>query len=119
MDARYDYELSCKYLKLILESGRVDDSVKEWILAAFIFKNDDVELVKYLVSEYQCNINGTKWDEGQTALIRAVIKNDRRIIDYLLNNNADKSIKDYSGKTAYDYAVENAFPQEYLDLLKP
>jgi len=39
-------------------------------------------------------------------------------LKFLLENGADKSIKDNDGKTAYDYAVENG-NTELAELLKP
>ena len=45
---------------------------------------------------------------GTTSLIEATNRNNFDIVDFLLNNGADPSLKDKSGKTALKYAIDKA-----------
>ena len=45
---------------------------------------------------------------GTTSLIEATNRNNFDIVDFLLNNGADPSLKDKSGKTALKYAFDKA-----------
>ena len=79
----------------------------------------NVELSKIIFDNYTVDINYIGY-KGETPLI-ALITNERasnfsEMISFLLENGADKSLKDDSGKTAYDYAVETG-NQEIIDLL--
>ena len=79
----------------------------------------NVELSKIIFDNYTVDINYIGY-KGKTPLI-ALITNERannfsEMISFLLENGADKSLKDDSGKTAYDYALEKG-NQEIIDLL--
>ena len=79
----------------------------------------NLELAKIVLDNYCVDIN-YKGYNGETPLI-ALITNERadnfaEMISFLLENGADKSLKDDSGKTAYDYAIETG-NQEIIDLL--
>lgn len=83
--------------------------------------SDNVAMLKFLVDEEGYDINALNV-EGRTPLIEYCYasnsKNDRmKTINTLLELNADKSIKDDQGKTAYDYALEYGY--EFAELLKP
>ena len=54
---------------------------------------------------------------GTTPLIFATMYNKEYIIKLLLNRDADKTIKDNQGKTAYAHALEKGF-NNLLKLLK-
>lgn len=56
--------------------------------------------------------------DGKTALIHAVIANAKEIVKELIKSNADKNIKDKSGKTALDYALGLENNKDFLKLLK-
>lgn len=45
---------------------------------------------------------------GTTSLMEATNRNNFDIVEFLLNNGADPSLKDKSGKTALKYAIEKA-----------
>lgn len=65
---------------------------------------------------------GSKIDEidndGKTALIHATIAESKGIIKELLKANADKNIKDKSGKTALDYALGLEKSKDYIKLFQ-
>ena len=67
------------------------------------------------------DINALSADGKTPLIVYSVSKvNDRKADDlvFLLENGADKTIKDNDGKTAYDYAVSNG-NTELAELLKP
>ena len=66
--------------------------------------NDRVEIVKFLLEQKYCDVNDTF--VGMTALMFAARDSTPEMVQLLLDYGADKSIKSYTGKTAYDYAVE-------------
>ena len=72
-----------------------------------------VEIVKLLIGDY--NINES--DGGVTLLMRATKANNLELVRYLLSIGAEKSIRSYDGKTAYDCAVEKGYT-EIAELLK-
>nr|NGX63662.1 Phosphocholine transferase AnkX [Candidatus Anoxychlamydiales bacterium] len=69
----------------------------------FAAENCYLEIVKYL-KENGVDLNA-KNDEGQTALIRAVLKGHLVIVKYLIENGADLNEKSNIGKTALMYAA--------------
>ncbi len=79
----------------------------------------NLELVKILVESGAC-INQVDKGNGFTALIKAVFKNQPRIVKYLLERNADKTICSFEKMTALDYAYsknENGNYEEIITLL--
>ena len=77
-------------------------------------------LLEYLLQEKKFDVN-YKNDLGMTPLMGSVsLEQDinKRTIQILLNNGADKNLKDNNGKTAYDYAIENG-NEEFAELLRP
>jgi ankyrin repeat protein len=88
------------------------------ILEAAAWQNTAV--LQYLLDEKGFDVNFIN-SSKQTPLMRSVyLENyaNEDTIQILLNNGADKSLKDMNGKTAYDYAVENG-NEEFAYLLKP
>lgn len=63
-------------------------------------------IVEYLITEKLYDINEIVTDSGKTALICAVNNKAYDTCKVLVSNNADVTIKDNSGMTAYDYAVQ-------------
>lgn len=57
-------------------------------------------VVKMLI-ESGANVN-KRYTDGQTALFDAVRNNDKEMTNLLILYNADKTIKDNEGKTAFD-----------------
>ena len=82
----------------------------------------DYNIVKLLLDN-QADVN-LVWEgiEGsKSPLIRSVLSRSERmeeIIELLLIHGADKTYKDSSGKTAYDYAIEEG-NLKLAELLKP
>jgi len=67
--------------------------------------NDRVEIVKYLLDEGYCEVNGAS--VGMTALMFAARDSTVEMVQLLLDYGADKSFKESDGMTAYDYAVRS------------
>lgn len=80
----------------------------------------DLQFVKKLIQEYHFDVN-EKGYLGQTPLVSFVsyptILPTVEMVQLLLENGADKTLKDDRGKTAYDYAIERGF-EEIALLLK-
>ena len=67
---------------------------------------DNRDIVNYLL-EYDIDFNVKEKEYGQTVLhMLSEQAYDEDIIELILNRGADPSIKDKSGKTARDYAIE-------------
>jgi ankyrin repeat protein len=107
---------------------------KGYKLVNYLFKNCDLTNIDWIPifmdSAYFNNNNASTIlldsgfvnvdiinSEEQTALIEAVLGEAEKMVSFLLENRADKRIKDIYGKTAYDYAVENR-NTEIAELLK-
>lgn len=92
------------------------------LVEAVVDSDADPEIVRMLI-ENGVEVNRTEKENGATALIFAA-QNDRlpapvrlKIVKLLLDNGANKSIKETSGKTALDWAREKK-NQETAELLK-
>lgn len=79
-----------------IESGTMDGSSPLMIAANQGHQN----VVKMLI-ESGANVN-KRYTDGQTALFDAVRNNDKEMTNLLILYNADKTIKDNEGKTAFD-----------------
>ena len=79
---------------------------------------DDDVLLDYLIFNYDVNVNAKSTDAGRTALMFASMRGSVHACVFLIDHNADLSISDSYGKTAYDYAIENGY-YELAELLKP
>lgn len=80
------------------------------------------EIIKKLInSGADCNLTWKGTYGSKSPLICAVVSESEETIDIiklLMDNGADKSLKDNRGKTAYDYAIEEG-NLELAELLKP
>lgn len=69
------------------------------------------DIVKLLIDNgADCNLVWKGIEGSKTPLMRAVIYEQETAIDIvelLLESGADKNLRDNSGKTAYDYALQN------------
>jgi len=82
-------------------------------------ENENADIIPYLILHVE-DINRTN-NFGQTSLHNAALNlKDAGVIRLLIENGADKTMKDYMGKTAYDMYVENnaSSDEEILSLLK-
>lgn len=77
---------------------------------------DNVIAVQYLLENGYFGINDTT-KNGRTILHIAAQAGKLEMCTYLLENGADKDIKDSEGKRAYDYALEKG-KEEVLELLR-
>ncbi len=78
------------------------------------------ELVKYLCEDLNFDPN-LRLETGQTVLFgvdKLDSDKDLEILKYLLDIGADKTKRDYDGKTAYDYALERG-ENALAEMLKP
>lgn len=88
----------------------LDNGVKKEIdVFHNIIRKGNVELAEKLIKEYSFNVN-ERGHLGKNSLIIAVSYSSKtpttEMVQLLLQNGADKSLKDDMGKTAFDYAVE-------------
>jgi len=67
-------------------------------------KSNSIKLIKYFL-EKKISPNEVN-KEGQTPLHLAVKSGKIEIIELLMDNGADKSIKDNKGKKPFDYATK-------------
>lgn len=74
------------------------------------------EIVKLLI-EAGADLNYQAYG-GRTALIKAAIRNQPRIVFLLLINGADTTLKDQLGKTFFDYAKEKPEVLEAFEKFK-
>ncbi|MDE6700790.1 MAG: ankyrin repeat domain-containing protein [Acetatifactor sp.] len=75
-----------------------------WVLQESV-SCDRIEIVKFLLDKNYCDVNDTSRD--MTALMFAARDSTIEMTQLLLDRGADKNFVDSTGKTAYDYAVEN------------
>lgn len=59
-----------------------------------------------ILSNFGADFNRASLSEGNTALMFAIIDNNRQAIDFLLTQKIDLNITDKLGKTALNYALE-------------
>ena len=87
----------------------------------------NVALIGYLLNDVQMDVNKQLEYDGVTPLMRAVAPhwydpvydtNADEVIQTLLAHDADVTIQDHNGKTAYDYALESG-ADDLAALIKP
>lgn len=107
------YDKKIEFLEKVLPDIK-DDSTHQTYMGYNVLENaaflNELSVVKYLVEEKNYNVNSTSAG-NTTALMYAAKNNSIDVCNYLLENGADKSLKDNSGKNAYDYAIENNFSE--------
>ena len=74
-------------------------------LLTYAAQRNNENVVEYILDEGICSVNDRD-DSGFTALMRASYMGHDGIVKLLLNNGADKFIKNSEGKTALDLAKE-------------
>ena len=79
-------------------------------------RNNYVLIVQYFLDNELFSIDEIVDEENRTALMVAVQGQAYDVCEYLLDNGADKTMLDASGKSAYDYAKE-LNDEKLLDLL--
>lgn len=63
------------------------------------------------------NINQPSLNDGTTPLIIATTKNKFKLVELLIKNGADESIKDKNNRTALDYAKSNRKEKKFNEAL--
>ena len=109
---------SLEFVKSIVKTGADLEAINEFgqtpLIVAVLVKNAAV--VKELVS-LGCDINRPDTIEGQTPLILAARDGSFEIVKFLLEKNANPSLKNKKGQTPLSLALENGH-QKIVDLLK-
>lgn len=112
-----------------------DKKEKKYRLFDYLLENCDLSKVDFPATFTECGFSNNVYaakrllnggyvdincvnESNQTALICAAFLSQSEIVNYLIDQGADKFIKDKHGKTAYDYAVETG-DMELAALLKP
>ena len=76
----------------------------------------NLEMVRLLVESGAC-INQVDKGNGFSALIKAVFNNHPKVVKYLLECHADKTICSFEKKTALDYAYSNNENGNYEEII--
>ena len=105
---RVDEEEYLRAIKLLIEY-EADVSVTQYKenVVHKLAKNNNLMCLEYFLDNYEFDINLLN-DSGQTALIKACDSEfgGLECVQLLIDRGIDKTIKDNSNKTAYDYAKE-------------
>ncbi|CDK31067.1 ankyrin repeat domain-containing protein [Candidatus Babela massiliensis] len=104
----------------LLLAHRANPDLKEYEVgetALFIAVEDEsLEAVKILILEGKANIN-LQDEIGNTALMNAINNDNNNMVEFLLENGADVSIRNENDEDALDLAREND-NQEVLNMLE-
>ncbi|MFA6066233.1 MAG: ankyrin repeat domain-containing protein [Candidatus Babeliaceae bacterium] len=101
---------------LLQHSAQLTRDDKQYSMLPAIHKKNTV-LLKYLLSD-GINPNYQVGRLEQTYLMLAAHKGDQKIVEYLLRNGADVTIKDKNGNTALQYAKNHEIKQRLHSLLQ-
>ena len=94
-----------QFLKDLLELDVNINMLVPHNLLTYAAQRNNENVVEYILDEGICSVNDRD-DSGFTALMRASYMGHDGIVKLLLNNGADKFIKNSEGKTALDLAKE-------------
>ncbi len=89
-------------VEALLNAGaQVDKKDREGLITALLhaYARQDIDLIKIL-AQYKANFNILHPKTGRTPLIDAVLKNNLKLVEALLEAGADIDAKDDQGKTA-------------------
>jgi len=100
------YRCDDDLLELLLESGADIKDVDNEGVSIFdmAITYDHRDFVKKLVEEGIYGVNDTQRKSGFTPLMCATCYGRNEIVEYLLAKGADKTLTDYKGLTALDFA---------------
>ena len=121
----YYLNLRIEQICYLLDNGANRKDEYESSVSYFAVSAKNNILAVKLIDEYNFDVNEVGYNK-MTPLIRAVAFRSEHssdeefldIIESLLERGADKTSKDNTGKTAYDYAVEEGY-NDIAKLLKP
>ena len=105
--------------KSMLSSVNVIDS--DWVNGTALMyqaNSGTVEGMEFLMACKPPALVNLKDGYGYTALHWAVISKDPAKLRFLLDNGADKNIRDNRGSTALDSARRNNYPKECIEVLE-
>ncbi|EOQ97668.1 ankyrin repeat protein [Leptospira wolbachii serovar Codice str. CDC] len=109
---------SLEFVKSIVKAGADLEAINEFgqtpLIVAVLVKNETI--VKELVS-LGSNLDRPDTIEGQTPLLLAARDGSFEIVKFLLEKNANPSLKNKKGQTALSLALENGH-QKIVELLK-
>lgn len=109
--------LSNQIVLFLLDNGAEKVDNKGNTILHYAAAGNSVLISQNLLKRYNFSINSIS-DCGKTPLIWAAEKGATDTIKLLLGQGADKNIADFSGNTAYDYAVQKGYV-EVIEILKP
>jgi ankyrin repeat protein len=116
-----DYEDTISLIEYFESRGeQIDKMYSQGSLLHYACHVGNSSVIKYLVSERGLDINANN-QNGATPLIVYTYPSKHKGIEglnFLLENGADKSVRDNAGMTAYDRAIKNG-DTEFAELLKP
>uniref|UniRef100_A0A336N0B5 CSON009862 protein n=1 Tax=Culicoides sonorensis TaxID=179676 RepID=A0A336N0B5_CULSO len=82
-----------------------------------LIQNDCINILKYLIKEEIIPINLTNKD-GKTLLHIAASLGNLEIVEFLINNKAEKNANDVIGKTPLHHAIKNESEEVFSYLIK-
>lgn len=104
----------------LLLAHRANPDLKEYEVGEtallIAVEDESLEAVKILILKGKANIN-LQDEIGNTALMNAINNNDNNMVEFLLENGADISIRNQNDEDALDLAREND-NQEMLNMLE-
>lgn len=104
------------YLVEACETIEIDEPYNDYNLIEYASYHNNIIAVQYLLENGDFGINDTTGN-GRTILHVAAQAGELEMCTYLLENGADKEMKDSEGKRAYDYALEKG-REKVLELLQ-
>lgn len=114
--AKIDQRASWENMQFLLENGAQTEDMMGNTILHYAVSQNCTYIAEQILSGNWANINSTN-NNGQTALMNAVLSNNQESVLLLLQYNPDLTVKDNDGKTAYDYAVDNGLTN-IAELLK-
>ena len=112
------YEGKIRMVKFLLEKGANINAKNKtnWNALMQATLEGFIDVANFLLEKgSEIDVIGT--EKGETALILAAWRSTENIVKLLLDNGADKTIKDKKGKTALDYAKKK-FNENIIELLE-
>ena len=100
----------------LLKNGASPTDIKGNTIIHYLSCTDYIELLDVVFQDYS-NLASSQNINGQTPLMWAVNSGNIRSVQYLIMQGVDLDVTDYSGKSAYDYAVNKGY-DEIAKLLK-
>ena len=96
------------FFQYLLEKGASVEEGPHGHIAFGACRDESVEFLEYLLDEYDIDVNMiSKTTDQNTLLMQTTLfAGEPKACEFLLNNGADKTLKNSDGKIAYDMALE-------------